>query len=271
MQVNTNMSAIVAANAMSSANSDAAAAMMRISNNSKLNSAKDDPAGLGISTRYKTSVMSLTKANQNINAGVGALQVMDSTLGDLTSILQSMKELAISSANALATTADRTANDAAFQGYLAQLTSLSTAATFNGVSLLSAAATQTIRTGEKTTDTYAIDTYSTTAATLGVTGDVTDATKAGTAQGLIDTALTTVSGYQAKVGANLRLMDTRTNLNNTLISSDQGAYGSINNADLASETANLASAQIRQNAAAAMFAQSNAMSKDLVTYLLKGL
>jgi flagellin len=106
---------------------------------------------------------------------------------------------------------------------------------------------------------------------LGVTGDVTDATKAGTAQGLIDTALTTVSGYQAKVGANLRLMDTRTDLNNSLISSNQAAYGSINNADLATETANLASAQIRQNAAAAMFAQSNAMSKDLVTYLLKGL
>lgn len=271
MQVNTNMSAIVAANAMSSANSDAAAAMMRISNNSKLNTAKDDPSSLGISARYKTSIMSLTKANQNINAGVGALQVMDSTLGNITSILQSMKELTTSSSNELASTDDRTANDAVFQGYLAQLTSLSTAATFNGVSLLSTAATPSIRTGEKTTDVYALNTYDTTAATLAITGDVLTSAKAITAQGKIETALTTVAGYQAKVGANLRLMDTRTDLNNSLISSNQAAYGSINNADLATETANLASAQIRQNAAAAMFAQSNAMSKDLVTYLLKGL
>jgi len=100
---------------------------------------------------------------------------------------------------------------------------------------------------------------------------VLTAAKANTAQGLIDTAITTVSGYQAKVGANMNLLDTRTSLNDSLISANNSGYASITNADLATETANLASAQIRQNAAAAMFAQSNTISKEIVGYLLKGL
>jgi flagellin-like hook-associated protein FlgL len=69
----------------------------------------------------------------------------------------------------------------------------------------------------------------------------------------------------------MNMLDTRTSLNDSLISSNNSGYASITNADLASETANLAAAQIRQNAAAAMFAQSNTVSKDIVSYLLKGL
>jgi flagellin len=271
MQVNTNMNSIVASSALTAANNDAAVAMQRISTTSRINSAKDDPAGIVSSTRFKTQIVSLTKANQNINSGMGALQVMDSTLGQIASLLMNMKELATSSASATASADDLVANDSAFQSYLTQLTSLSTAAKWNGTSLLSAASTFSVRTGAATTDTVSINTYATTAAGLSVTGDVTSAANANTAQGLIDTAITTVAGYQAKVGANMNLLDTRTSLNDSLISSNSSGYASITNADLAAETANLASAQIRQNAAAAMFAQSNTVSKEIVSYLLKGL
>jgi len=106
---------------------------------------------------------------------------------------------------------------------------------------------------------------------LSVAGNVLTSSAADTAQGVLDTAIITVSGYQAKVGANMNLLDTRTNLNDSLISANNSGYVSITNADLATETANLASAQIRQNAAAAMFAQSNTISKEIVGYLLKGL
>jgi flagellin len=271
MQINTNMNSIVASSALAAANKDSALAMQRISTTSRLNSASDDPAGIVSSTRFKTQIVSLTKANQNINSGMGALQVMDSTLGQISSLLTSMKELAISSSSATASADDRNANDSAFQSYLTQLTSLSTAATWNGTSLLSTAGTFNVRTGAAVADTVAINTYSTTAATLLVSGNVLTSAAADTAQGLLDTAITTVSGYQSKVGANMNLLDTRTNLNDSLISANNSGYASITNADLATETANLASAQIRQNAAAAMFAQSNTISKEIVGYLLKGL
>jgi|Laugresubdmm15sn_1035100.scaffolds.fasta_scaffold58871_1 flagellin len=271
MQINTNMNSIVASSALAAANKDSALAMQRISTTSRLNSASDDPAGIVSSTRFKTQIMSLTKANQNINSGMGALQVMDSTLGQVSTLLTNMKALAISSSSATSSTDDQKANDSAFQSYLTQITSLSTAAKWNGTALLSAAATFNVRTGAAVADTVAINTYDTTAATLSVAGNVLTSSAADTAQGVLDTAIITVSGYQAKVGANMNLLDTRTNLNDSLISANNSGYVSITNADLATETANLASAQIRQNAAAAMFAQSNTISKEIVGYLLKGL
>ena len=275
MQVNTNMNSVLASNALASANKDAALAMQRISTTSRINSASDDPAGLVTAIRLKTQIGSLTKANQNINSGIGALQVMDSTLGEISSILMNMKELAVSSTNGAASADDRTANNTAFQEYLTQITSVSTAAKWNGVSLLASTTGISIRTGAATTDTQTIATYDTQQIPLGFTvaaaAAVDTAAHAAAAETLVDTAITTISGYQSKVGAMLNMMDTKTNVNNALITSNTTGYASITNADLATETANLASAQIRQNAASAMFAQSNTISKEIVSYLLKGL
>ncbi len=275
MQVNTNMNSVLASNALASANKDAALAMQRISTTSRINSASDDPAGLVTAIRLKTQIGSLTKANQNINSGIGALQVMDSTLGEISSILMNMKELAVSSTNGAASADDRTANNTAFQEYLTQITSVSSAAKWNGVSLLASTTGISIRTGAATTDTQTIATYDTQQIPLGFTvaaaAAVDTAAHAAAAETLVDTAITTISGYQSKVGAMLNMMDTKTNVNNALITSNTTGYASITNADLATETANLASAQIRQNAASAMFAQSNTISKEIVSYLLKGL
>ncbi len=275
MQINTNMNSVLASNALASANKDAALAMQRISTTSRINSASDDPAGLVTAIRLKTQIGSLTKANQNINSGIGALQVMDSTLGEISSILMNMKELAVSSTNGAASADDRTANNTAFQEYLTQITSVSTAAKWNGVSLLASTTGISIRTGSATTDTQTIATYDTQQIPLGFTvaaaAAVDTAAHAAAAETLVDTAITTISGYQSKVGAMLNMMDTKTNVNNALITSNTTGYASITNADLATETANLASAQIRQNAASAMFAQSNTISKEIVSYLLKGL
>jgi flagellin len=275
MQINTNMNSVLASNALASANKDAALAMQRISTTSRINSASDDPAGLVTAIRLKTQIGSLTKANQNINSGIGALQVMDSTLGEISSILMNMKELAVSSTNGAASADDRTANNTAFQEYLTQITSVSSAAKWNGVSLLASTTGISIRTGSATTDTQTIATYDTQQIPLGFTvaaaAAVDTAAHAAAAETLVDTAITTISGYQSKVGAMLNMMDTKTNVNNALITSNTTGYASITNADLATETANLASAQIRQNAASAMFAQSNTISKEIVSYLLKGL
>lgn len=275
MQVNSNMNSVLASNALASANKDAALAMQRISTTSRINSASDDPAGLVTATRLKTQIGSLTKANQNINSGIGALQVMDSTLGEISSILMNMKELAVSSSNGAASADDRTANNTAFQEYLTQITSMSSAAKWNGVSLLASTAGISVRTGSATTDTQTIATYDTQQIPLGFTvaaaAAVDTTAHATAAEGLVDTAITTVAGYQSKVGAMLNMMDTKSNVNNALITANTTGYASITNADLATETANLASTQIRQNAASAMFAQSNTISKEIVSYLLKGL
>jgi flagellin len=81
----------------------------------------------------------------------------------------------------------------------------------------------------------------------------------------------TIAGYQAEVGAALKTFDSQLSLNNGVTAGLSTAYSQVTSVDLASETAKLASDQIRQNAAAAMFAQSNTMSREVVSYLLKGL
>jgi flagellin len=86
---------------------------------------------------------------------------------------------------------------------------------------------------------------------------------------LIDTAIDTVSNYQSYIGAMENVLDIQSNVATSNITNYSTAYGHIMNADLAQETANLASAQIQRDAATAMLAQSHTMNKELVAYLLK--
>ncbi|MEY3979441.1 MAG: hypothetical protein RLZZ375_870 [Pseudomonadota bacterium] len=86
---------------------------------------------------------------------------------------------------------------------------------------------------------------------------------------VIDKAIEMVSSYQALAGAQNNVLDYRKTLNNNQSTIRSTAYGNVMNADLAAEAANLASAEIRKNAAAAMVAQANLMSKQVVSYLLK--
>jgi flagellin len=95
------------------------------------------------------------------------------------------------------------------------------------------------------------------------------ATPASEAYTAVDTAMETVSGYIATIASAQIVLDVNTQYVNSMIKNNSVAYGKIMDSDIAKETANLASAQVRQNSAAAMLAQSNSMSKEIVNYLLK--
>ena len=95
------------------------------------------------------------------------------------------------------------------------------------------------------------------------TGNATTAVTA------IDSAIDDVSEYQAYIGAKASVLQVQSDMATSTITNFSGAYGNIMNADLAAETANLASAQIRQDGATAMLAQATSMNKELVAYLLK--
>jgi flagellin len=260
MQVNTNISSFISANALQSASTSINNSVQRISTGVKLS--QDDPSSIGTSARLKAQIGSLSKANDSITKGMGALQMMDASLGEITSMLLSMKDLAVASNNAAATTEDKTANDLAYSQLLTGLTTASVIPKLGTTSLLASTAGMTFRVGSASTSTLAVPTFDTQAAALSLTG-----TNAETA---LDTAINTVTGYQAKIGGTMKVLESIGNVNDAVITGATSAYSSITSTDLAKETANLAAAQIRQNAAAAMFAQSNTMSREVVGYLLKG-
>ena len=136
MNINTNINALIAGNAYATAATAYAQASQRISTQLRVNSAKDDPAGLGMSNVLQAKIASYAKAVDNINSGITALSTADSTLTQVQTLLTSMKTLATSSASASTSSTTRTSNQASFATYITQLDSYANTAFFNGTSLL---------------------------------------------------------------------------------------------------------------------------------------
>jgi len=136
MSLNTNINAMVAAKAYSTATTAYSQASTRISTQLAINSAKDNPAGLGIANRWKAQIASYATATDNVNAGISAVQIADSALTEIATVLTSMKTLATSSASGTASAATRTSNQTVFETYMAQIDSIAESAEYNGASLL---------------------------------------------------------------------------------------------------------------------------------------
>jgi len=270
MQVSTNVNALISSNALSKSNASIADSVQRISTGQKL--AKDDPSAIGMGSRLKAQLGSLSAVNKGLNLGIGALQQMDSGLTEVQNLLQNMYQLAISSAasDQVITANDRAANNAAFIAYSAQLTALSAMPKLGTTQLLNNAGTITMKANDAaaniTAATYTMAGLTALALTISA-----DAAAGTTAAAAVKADIDTVAGYQATVGANLESLTAQSSVNNAVMTGLTSAYSTVTSSDMASEVSKLASAQIRQSAASAMFAQSNQMDREVVSYLLKGL
>ena len=134
--IGTNISALRSANASSSASMSLSQAMERLSTGKRINSAKDDAAGLAISSRMTSQVKSMAVAIRNANDGISMTQTAEGALGEVTNMLQRMKELATQSANGTLGTSERAALQAETKQLISQIDSISKTTNFNGVSLL---------------------------------------------------------------------------------------------------------------------------------------
>jgi flagellin len=143
MQINSNTSALVAANAIHLATQNAAKASQRISTTLKVNSAADDPGSMIMLNSMKAKIASWSKANDNITSANTMLQTMSASLTSIAGYLTSMRALAVTSA-AASSDANAALNQSAFASYMAQIDSVSTLSTFNGISMLSNSSTSSV-------------------------------------------------------------------------------------------------------------------------------
>ena len=143
MQINSNTSALVATNAIHLANQNAAKASQRISTTLRVNSAADDPGSMIMLNSMKTKIASWSKANDNITSANTMLQTMSASLTSIAGYLTSMRALAVTSA-AASSDANAALNQSAFASYMAQIDSVSTLSTFNGISMLSNSSTSSV-------------------------------------------------------------------------------------------------------------------------------
>ena len=270
--INTNSISLNAQRNLSSTQSAMATSMQRLSSGLRINTAKDDAAGLAISDRMNAQVKGMNVAIRNANDAVSMLQTADGAAGKVTDMLQRMRELAVQASNGTNNAGD-IANLAAEYGSLKdEIVRVTGSATFNGTTLLDATAAASpikFQVGANTTDT--IDVQLSDLATAAVTGidAFTDSATANAQLASLDTALNSVTTARATYGAAQNRVEAAISSLQINAENLSAARGRIVDADFAQETANLARVQILQQAGTAMVAQANQLPQS-VLQLLKG-
>jgi flagellin len=264
--INTNVISLNAQRNLSASTGGLTTSMQRLSSGLRVNSAKDDAAGLAIATKMDAQVRGMNVAIRNSNDAISLAQTADGALGKVTDALQRMRELAVQSANGTNTTADRTNLNAEFTQLNAEVKRLGDATKFNGNAVFgSAGTTKVFQVGADSTDTITVANVLATALTG--TPAISTLTGAKAAMGSIDTALASNSTKRATLGAVQNRFDSV--VANLRISSENqaSARGRILDADFAVETSNLSRGQILQQAGTAMVAQANQIPQGVLALL----
>jgi len=251
--INTNVNSINAQRNLARTELTLTSAMQRLSSGLRVNSAKDDAAGLAIAERMDAQTRGMNVAIRNANDAISLAQTAEGALGVISTNLQRMRELAVQGSNGTNVATDITALDAEFALLVAENTRITTSAKFNG-SLVIAATAYQFQVGANTGDTISVTgvAYTGTSTTLGTTNITANAeiAKLDVDIDAVTTARSTWGATQNRfegVIANLRVS----------AENSAAAHGRIVDADYAMETANLTRSQVLQQAGTAMVAQAN--------------
>ena len=269
MTINTNVMSLNAQRNLNTSANSLAISTQRLSSGLRINSAKDDAAGLAISERMQTQVRGLNQAVRNANDGISLAQTAEGALGTMGDMLQRMRELTVQAANGTNSTDSWAALDAEFQALAVEVDRIAASTSFNGLFVIGAdAGVLDFQVGANAGDTATITT--TDASAYGSTAAATalaSTASAATAMGLVDAAIVLVSTDRATLGAAQNTFEfTIQNLRNAS-ENQAAARGRIVDADFAVETANLSRAQILQQAGTAMLSQANAAPQNVLTLL----
>lgn len=262
--INTNSPSLNAQRNLSATAMDLATAMQRLSSGLRVNSAKDDAAGLAIAERMKAQYRGMNVAVRNANDAISLASTAESVLGSITSNLQRMRELAVQAANGTNSSSDITALAAEFTDLTNENARVAAGAQFNGTAVI-AAASFTFQVGSNAT---ANDSITVTGSAFTQTAVAfTDTATAATAITALDVDIDAVSSIRATWGAaQNRFEAVITNLQSSS-ENTQAAAGRITDANYAQETARLSRGQVLQQAGTAMVAQANQAPQGVLALL----
>jgi flagellin len=270
--INTNIAAMKAANASTSADKMLGTAMERLSTGKRINSAKDDAAGLAISATMTSQIRGMNQAIRNANDGIALAQTADGALNEVTNMLQRIRELSIQSKSGTYSDGDRNNLQAEVTQLQAQIDDILTNTKFNGVTLFSTTSgsdvTITIQAGDAAASTIDLTIAALDGTTLTVSSlDVTDPTAAATTIDNVDNALTSINTTRASLGAGQSRLESAVNNLTSNATNLSDARSRIEDADYSSETTALAKAQILSQASTAMISQANQSQQNVLSLL----
>ena len=281
--IGTNVAALRASNASAKANASLQTSIERLSTGKRINSAKDDAAGLAIASKMTSEIRGMGAAIRNANDGISLAQTAEGAMGEVTNILQRMRELAVQGANGTQSADEKASMQVEITQLVAQIGDIASNVTFNGTKLFdggSAGKTITLQTGAQASQTVAVTVAGLAVGSLGLSGsglkinqiDFTAAASGTNADAsgslaVIDAALKTVNQSRAGLGAaQSRLETTVSNLTTTVTNLTE-ARSRIEDADFSAETTSLAKQQILAQASTAMLAQANQSQQNVLSLI----
>jgi flagellin len=272
--INTNISSLNAQRNLAASAGAQATSMQRLSSGLRVNSAKDDAAGLAIATRMDSQIRGSTVALRNANDAISFAQTGEGALSKMTDAMQRMRDLAVQSANDTNTSSDRENLNNEFKQLQDEVVRLQDTK-FNGNTVLGTGTNSgkhTFQVGAGTDKADTIDVQTTDLAltkTATTTGDIkgTDAKNATQAIKDIDAALTEVNTERANFGAVQNRFESVIGNLQISVENQSAAKSRIMDTDFAAETANMTRGNILQQAGTAMLAQANSAPNSVLSLL----
>ena len=276
--INTNIMSLNAQRNLSATQSALATSVQRLSTGLRVNSAKDDAAGLAIAERMNTQVRGMNVAIRNANDAISLSQTAEGSLSKINDMGQRMRELAVQSANATNSDSDRKNLDAEYQALAQEIKRNLAGAAFNGTKLFATAAALTFQVGANaaSTDQITINTENLTGensivevigAANANAASIGTAAGASAALGKLDTMLATVNAKRAEFGAIQNRFEAVIQTLQVSAENQTAARSRIMDADFASETAALTRAQVLQQAGTSMLSQANSLPNNVLSLL----
>ena len=278
LSINTNIQSINAQRNLDHSQGSLATSMQRLSSGLRINSAKDDAAGLAIAQRMSAQVKGMNVAIRNANDGISLAQTADGALSHVSDSLQRMRELAVQARNSTNSSSDKDSLNKEFAQLQSEITRVLGGTTFNGKAMLGADATKMdfqIGANTTTNDTVSITTTNMTtdskiSAVTGTSAVIDSSATAGaigTVIDNIDKAIDEVNDTRATFGASESRFDSIISNLQSGVENQSAAQSRIMDADFATETANMSRAQVLQQAGTAMIAQANQLPQQVLSLL----
>jgi flagellin len=270
-----NISALEAQNALQTTQSNLQKTLFQLSSGSRINSGADDAAGLAIANGLQANITALNQSANNANDGVGALQVADGALSQVTTLLNRAVTLATEASTGTVSSSQRGALDAEFTQIKAEIDRIGSTTTFNGTSVFTATTTSIFLSDASSSSTIGVTVGALASAnitnggsTANISGDdLTTDTTAQTALTDIDTAIANVAGIRGNIGATINQLQSSANVIGTQVQNLTAAEDTITAANIPQQVTNLSQYSILNQTGISALAQANSQEQSVLKLL----
>jgi len=279
--VNTNIASLNAQRNLTASGNQLAVTLQRLSSGLRVNSAKDDAAGLAVSQAFTAQIRGNVQAVRNANDGISLGQTAEGALGQIGSNVQRIREIAVQAANGTISNTNRSQLQKEVDQLTQEISRIVSTTQFNGTNLLSGASTLTFQVGADGTSTNQLSVTTTNLAVTGSSGlyafnatltntgtiDVTTQAAASAALSTLDSDISQVSTIRSTFGAVQNRFEAVISSLQNYVENLESSRSRILDADFAAETANLTRGQILQQAGTAVLSQANALPQTALSLL----